>query len=258
MAILHLHLYLPISSTYSVDDLVNYFRGRVDRENKIEHPDDPVDRFADAGVHLDFRSTAVHGSGDFKRSLQDSGSVVVYLGHSTLDSKNMRSVGLSPFGFHTLEIPAITVAKPGQPKPPTLMDFLQASRAKLVILATCASSTFGLEKSKVDPAVVVTNSGSNLTTWSNDSGLALKHFLLLLIGYKIGKNDQPYSPQATTNLFTGAVGAGVPGAVVSKLVARRATIREALEASNAGFKENGSTDRFELAHGEGSTVVFSE
>ena len=247
MAILHLHLYLPISSTYSVDDLVNYFRGRVDRKNKIEHTDDPVDRFAAAGVYLDFRSTAAQGKDTFKSSLRDDGSVVVYLGHSLLDFKNQRSLGLEPQGLHKVEI-----------APDELMKWLEASRAKLVILATCASSTLGLKSLKAGPAVVVTNSGSNLTTWSEDWGLALKHFLLLLIGYKIDKNDQPYSPEARANLLTGAVGAGLLGAVVSKLVAPRATIREALEASNAGFKENGSTDRFELAHGEGSMVVFTE
>jgi hypothetical protein len=53
-----------------------------------------------------------------------------------------------------------------------------------------------------------------------------------LIGYEVGKNDQPLA----RNL--------------------RATIKEALDAANAAFKENTSTDRFELAHGEPSTVVF--
>ena len=34
------------------------------------------------------------------------------------------------------------------------------------------------------------------------------------------------------------------------------SMKEALEAANAAFKENKSDDRFELDFGEGSTIVF--
>ena len=120
-------------------------------------------------------------------------------------------------------------------KPDALMDLLKASKAKLVILATCASSTLGLKKFKADPAVVVTNSGSDLTTWSFNWVQALQPFLLLLIGYEVGKDDQPVARKKG-----------------------RATIKEALDAANAAFKENKADDRFELPHGEPSTVVFPE
>jgi len=115
------------------------------------------------------------------------------------------------------------------------MSVLKASKAKLVILASCASSTLGLEKLKAGPAVVVTKSGSDLLTWSFHWVQALQPFLLLLIGYAVGKNDQPVARKEG-----------------------RATIKEALDASNVAFKENKADDRFELAFGEGSTVVFPE
>jgi hypothetical protein len=38
------------------------------------------------------------GADDFKKSLQDEGAVVVYPGHSALDFKNKRSMGLTPKG----------------------------------------------------------------------------------------------------------------------------------------------------------------
>jgi hypothetical protein len=228
MAILHLHFYANTSVHYSPDKFADYLRGPIDAAH-------PFDRFDDAGVSLDFRSTAAHGTADFKSSLRDDGSVVVYLGHSVPDHRTKRSLGLSFLGNGKADIPAITVAKPGQPKPPDLMDLVGGSRAKLVILATCASSTFGLEKLKAGPAVVVTNSGVNLVTWSANWGIALQHFLLLLIGYEIDGAGQPVARKKG-----------------------RATISEALEAANAAFKKFSTTDRCELAHGEGSMVVFPE
>jgi hypothetical protein len=251
VAILHLHFYLPVSTKppYDVDKFVTYLRGSVDPTTPEQASEPPSDRFDSAGVPLDFKKKALTGTEDFKKSLLDPDSVVVYLGHSVLDFKNKRSLGLSPMGHDSADI-----------APDALMDLLKASKAKLVILATCASSTLGLKNLKVGPAVVVTNSGSDLKTWSNDWGLALKYFLLALIGYTIAEHDKPFSLETRANLFSDIVGAGVTGAVASKLVGRRAraTIREALKASDLGFKENNSTDRFQLAHGEGSKVVFPD
>jgi hypothetical protein len=226
VATLHLHFYLPVSTKppYNVDDFVKYLRGSVDPTTAEEASVPPSDRFDTAGVVLDFQKKAVSGAADFKTSLKDPDSVVVYLGHSVLDFDNKRSLGLSPLAHHTAEI------APGE-----LMDLLKASKAKLVVLATCASSTLGLKNLKMGPAVVVTNSGSNLTTWSFNWVQALQHFLLLLIDYEVGKNDQPVARKKG-----------------------RATIQEALDAANAAFKENKADDRFELPHGEPSTVVFPE
>jgi hypothetical protein len=260
MATLHLHFYLNIAGNYSVDKFVAYLRGSVDPTTPEEASMPPSDRFADAGVTLDFQKKVVSGTADFKRSLQDPGSVVVYLGHSVLDYTNKRSVGLSPMGHNTAEI-----------TPDQLMSLLKASSAKLVILATCASSTLGLEKLRGGPAVVVTNSGSNLKTWSFDWAQALRAFLLLLIGYKIGKNDQPYSLQpqlqaerAVATSLVGAVDGLFAAVLVSQAMALNkghATISQALDAANEAFKGRAKDDgdRFELAYGGPggpSTVVF--
>jgi len=261
MATLHLHFYLPVvAGNYSIDRFVDYLRGSVDPTTPEEASMPPSDRFADAGVTLDFQKKVVSGAADFKKSLQDTGSVVVYLGHSVLDFKNKRSLGLSPMGHDPAEI-----------KPEQLMSLLKASSAQLVILATCASSTLGLEKLKTGPAVVVTNSGANLKTWSYDWAQALRAFLLLLIGYKVGKNDQPYSlePQqkaarAVTTQLVGALDGPFVAALVSQAMALNkghATISQALDAANETFKgrEKDDGDRFELAYGGPggpSTVVF--
>lgn len=223
MATLHLHFYLPIAAHYSVADFANYLRGSVKATTPEQASVPPSDRFDTAGVPLDFQTKAVSGTADFKTSLKDPDSVVVYLGHSVLDFENKRSLGLSPLGHERPDI-----------APGALMDLLKASKAKLVILATCASSTLGLKNLKTGPAVVVTNSGSNLTTWSFNWVQALQPFLLLLIGYEVGKDGQPVARNS------------------------RATIKEALDASNAAFKgrDKDDGDRFELAYGNGSTVVF--
>jgi hypothetical protein len=81
-----------------------------------------------------FQTKAVSGTADFKKSLQDTDFVVVYLGHAVLDYKDKRSLGLSPLGHHTAEI-----------APDALVGLLKDSKAKLVILASCTSSTLGLK-----------------------------------------------------------------------------------------------------------------
>jgi hypothetical protein len=264
MAILHLHLYAPTSLHFSPDMLFNYLRGTV-----VEDPSspfyNPVDRFAAAGVILDYYKNVAHATADFKKSLLDDGSVVAYLGHGVPDNRCMCSRGLSWLGQGSADI------TPGE-----LMGLLTASRAKLVILSTCASSTFGLEKLKAGPAVVVTNSGSDLVTKSGIWGQALAAFLLLLIGYRVNyQTSQPYLPPSPpTTSMTAAVGAGLPAAVgaglpaavaglpaavANKLVTPRTprgSIGQAVDAANEAFKANKTTDRCVLAHGEGSMVVF--
>jgi len=254
MANLHLHLYAPTSLHYSPQMFFDYLLGI--------NADHPFGRFDEAGVTLDFYSNVAHAPADFKKSLLDDGSVVVYLGHGVPDPKCKCSRGLSWLGHGIADI-----------TPYALMDLLKDSRAKLVILATCASSTFGLEKLKAGPAVVVTNSGSDLVTYSAKWAIALQHFLLLLIGYGVGKDGQPYSLQQTMGVITtttvladallaSLTSGGLATGEVSQVVARvdrnnfHATIRQALDAANEAFKANKTTDRCELAHGEGSMVVF--
>ena len=56
MATLHLHFYLPVvAGNYSIDKFVDYLRGSVDPTTPEEASMPPSDRFADAGVTLDFQ-----------------------------------------------------------------------------------------------------------------------------------------------------------------------------------------------------------
>ena len=212
----HLHFYLPITSNYSATQFYEWLRGPED----FDHP---LNRWEEAGIHLIFHSAANSGAEDFKKSLQDPGAVVVYLGHSALDFKNKRSLGLTPKGLHTAELP-----------PETLMSLLKKSKASLVILASCASNTC-VGKLSGGPAVVVTDSGDNLKTWSFDWAQALGAFLFVLLGFEVGGSGQP-TPRKKG----------------------RGTINEALDASTEAFKNQNTTDRFKLANGDGSTIIFPE
>jgi hypothetical protein len=210
----HLHFYLLVTSSYSATQYYDWLRGPVDADH-------PFDRWEEAGVNLIFHSARNSGADDLKKSLQDPGTVVVYFGHSSLDFKNKRCVGLTPKGLNKAEIPAAT-----------LVSLLEKSKAKLVILATCASSTC-VGKLTAGPGVVVTESGANLKTWSFDWAQALGPFLFVLLGYEVGPSGQP-TPRKQG----------------------RGTINEALDAANEAFKNQKTDDRFTLANGDGSKVVF--
>ena len=85
--------------------------------------------------------------------------------------------------------------------------------------------------------MVVTNSQGNLKTWSNDWANALGPFLFVLLGF-----DLPPSAIQPTLRKEG-----------------RGKLSEAIDAANAAFKVNQKTDdRFELANGSDSTVIFPE
>jgi hypothetical protein len=210
----HLHLYLIITTSYSAENFYEWLRGPIDYDH-------PISRWEEAGIDLIFHSTKDSGGNDFKTSLLETGAVVVYLGHSVLDYKKKRSVGLTPKGLDKAEI-----------TPETLMSLLKKSKAGLVILATCASSTC-VGKLTGGPAVVVTDSGDNLKTWSYDWAEALAAFLFVLLGYELDASRQPVPRKKG-----------------------RGTISQALDASNEAFKNQKTTDRFVLANGDGSKVVF--
>jgi hypothetical protein len=214
----YLHFYLPVTASYTAVDLYEWIRGPEDSE----HPPG-LGRWDDANVELKPYYDTKSGAAAFKKSLLDTGAVVVYLGHSALDDKNKRSLGLTPQGLDKAEI-----------MPETVMSLLKQSKAALVILASCASSTL-VGKLTGGPALVVTDSGPNLKTWSNDWGQALPAFLLMLIGYEV-PGSQP----------------------VSRKGGRHGTISEALDAANEAFKNQKTTDHFVLANGNGSTVIFPE
>jgi len=210
----HLHFYLTITTSYSPFAFYEWLRGPEDYDH-------PLNRWDEAGINLIFHSKTASGADDFKKSLQNTGAVVVYLGHSVLDFKKKRSVGLTPKGLDKAEI-----------TPETLMSLLKTSKAGLVILATCASSTC-VGKLTGGPAVVVTDSGDDLKTWSFDWAQALAAFLLVLIGYEVGASGQPESRKKG-----------------------RGTLSEALDAANEAFKNQKTADRFVLANGDGAKVLF--
>lgn len=210
----HLHFYMPITGNYSATQFYEWLRGPEDYDH-------PLSRWEEAGINLIFHSEKNSGVADFKKSLQDPGAVVVYLGHSTLDFKNKRSLGLTPKGSARAEIP-----------PGTLMSLLNKSKASLVILASCASETC-VGKLTGGPAVVVTASGNNLKTWSFDWAQALGAFLLVLLGFEVDASGQP-TPRKKG----------------------RGTINEALDASAEAFKGQKTDDRFKLVNGEGSRIIF--
>jgi hypothetical protein len=210
----HLHFYLDPTSSYSATSLFEYIRGPEDFNN-------PLNRWDEAGINLVLHTKIDSGTEDFKKSLQEPDAVVVYLGHSALDFKNKLSMGLTPKGSRFAEIP-----------PDKLMALLKQSKASLVVLATCASSTL-VGKLTGGPAVVVTNSQSNLKTWSNDWANALGPFLFVLLGFELAPSGQP-TPRKEG----------------------RGKISEALNAANEAFKAQKTDDRFELANGKDSTVIF--
>ena len=76
---------------------VNYLRGTIVEDQSSPYYN-PVDRFAVAGVYLDFYSNVAHATADFQKSLLDDGSVVVYLGHGVPDPTCKCSRGLSWLG----------------------------------------------------------------------------------------------------------------------------------------------------------------
>lgn len=212
----HLHFYMPVTGSYSATSLFEWLRGPED----FDHP---LTRWAEADIGLILHKDKNSAVGDFKKSLQEPGAVVVYLGHSALDFKNKRSLGLTPTGSSKPEIPAETVT-----------PLLQKSKASLVILASCDSQSC-VGKLTGGPAVVVTDSGKDLKTWSTDWAHALGAFLFVLLGFDLDASEQPQPRKKG-----------------------RGTINEALDASAEAFKNAKTTDRFKLVNGDGSTIIFAQ
>jgi hypothetical protein len=200
---------------YSQQDFIDWFRA----------PDDPripdVGKWSVEGIDLEIFTNTKSGVKDFEKSLQRKGAIVVYIGHSTLDSGNEHhSLGLTPQGESHAEIPNAT-----------LRTLLGKSAASLVIIASCDSKT-AVGTLSSGPPVIVQNSGANRVTLIPRMANAVGTFLFLLIGWERDGQGQPNDPHKGGH----------------------ATINEALAASAAEFK--GMDDRFELVHGDGSIKLF--
>ncbi len=217
------HLYLPI--TVTGDKAGDKGFSAEDYFSWIEGPVDQYDsgRWSNEGISLEHKTDSKSGVAEFKKSLQRKGAVVVYLGHSTLDQYNgNNSMGLTPQGKSTPEIPNAT-----------LRTLLSKSAASLVIIASCDSKT-SVGKITDGPPVIVTNSGADKMTNTTHWAQALGAFFFLLIGLEIDSKGQPSM----------------------KRKAGHATINDALAASADAFKAAGTGDRFELANGDGTIVLF--
>lgn len=221
------HLYLPVTvkgdkpgdKGFSAQDFFNWIKGTTDDPT----PDDgkvhewQQDHWEQQGVSLELKTAYASGVADFKKSLQAKNTIVIYLGHSTLDQYHgNQSMGLTPQGHAKPEIPN-----------DELRTLLKKSTASLVIIASCDSIT-AVGKLGDGPAVMVTDSGSDRMTntipWSN----AIGAFLFPLIGLSLDSGRQPTIQRKGGH----------------------ATIGEALDASSEAFDKAGTKDRFKLIHGD--------
>jgi hypothetical protein len=211
----HLHLYLPITVTkYTAQKYYEYIRGPEPGPND---PDHWTNRWDEGGIslvpHFDIKTAVA----DFKKSLQESGAVVVYMGHTTLDLKKGVALGLTPKGGKQPEIPT-----------KDLTDLLKKAKASLIVLAGCDSKSC-IGTFSGGPVVVVTDSGKDLKTNTLEWAPALRAFLDVLIGSEVDDKGK-------VMLLSGGPG----------------TVNDALDAATREFVKVKSEDRFKLAHGKGS------
>ena len=248
----HLHYYLDVvTAHYRPDKWFEYLRG-------------PVEDARWADIELDCQSNPGGGVLAFQQSLRDPGSVVIYCGHSALDTPRQFSLGLTPSAplayaeiadMERWEMLDKKRVLPGGEKPPPpkgdLMSWLKTSPARVVILASCGSATipWGLSLANFNakgaatwqrkvgaggPAVIVTKSQVYLTTESYNWAYALAGFLFDLIDYDVDSPGQP----------------------VPRKNPRGGTIQSALNAANTEFMKAKAPDAFVLVKGDGSQDVF--
>jgi len=157
-------------------------------------------RFQLAGVEINLVNNSSTAVADFKGSLKVAGSVVVYFGHTVLGPKT--TLGLAP-NDPPARKPGITCA--------ALTNFLNAGKAKIVVLAGCATSQC-LTKIKGDTVVIVTQSGKDRIT-----------------------NTLQWAPAIK--------------ALLDELLAS-GTVGDALAAANKSFAKASSTDSFKMINGD--------
>jgi hypothetical protein len=230
---INLHFYLPITvkgdkpgkKGFSADDFFHWLLGKSDDfvQDANGTPVYQQGYWEDQGVTLDLKQKTDSGVADFKRSLQQPNTIVVYLGHSTLDKNNSyHSMGLTPHGNALPEIPT-----------KELRTLLAQSKASLVILCSCDSLT-AAGKISGGPAVIATDSGPDRETNTKDWANALGPFLFALIGLELDGGRQP------NRLRKGG----------------HATIQEALDIANKEFADGKTGDSFKLVNGDGSVKLI--
>ncbi len=165
-----------------------------------------ANRFDLAGLSINLISNPSTAAIDFKSSLQSTGSVVVYFGHTVLGTN--RTLGLTPYD-------------PGRQKPditcPELTNLLNTAKAKIVVLAGCATSQC-ITKIRGDTVVIVTQSGKDRLT-----------------------NTLQWAPAIKALLDEFLAGG---------------TVGDALAAANKNFSKASSTDKFQMINGDPTLKVI--
>jgi hypothetical protein len=178
----------------------------------------PFDPF---GVTMTPFEDVKKGLEDFKKSIATSGTIVVYMGHTSLVEKSKKvfvAEGLAPEG-----------AKKTILKNAALVGLLEKAKANIVILAGCATDACIPAKLKNGVIVITTASGRDGVTHSAYWARALTGFLLALVGWKFD------------------------GQTVTQLASGTATVQEAIAIGNKLFPAG---DSFVLSSGDGSVREF--
>jgi hypothetical protein len=208
-----LHFYLPIPQTPKA--YVEYLDYSWDKTG--------VGPFTAMSVTLSMLTDAKKGIDDFKASAKSSGTIAVYMGHTSLikKGKEIVALGLAPQG--------------GKKKILTnkeIVSLLEKAKANIVILAGCSTHTCVKVSSKLQKngvIVITTASGRDGVTYSSFWARAITGFLLALVGWEFdGKN-------------------------VTQRMAGTSSVQEAIDIGNKFFPKG---DSFVLASGDGSIREF--
>jgi hypothetical protein len=206
-----LHFYLPIPR--GLPAFLKFLNHSWD--NTGQGPFDPF------GLTMTPFEDVKKGLEDFKRSIGASGTIVVYMGHTSLVEKTKKvfvAEGLAPEG-----------AKKTILKNAALVALLEKAKANIVILAGCATDACVPKKLKNGVIVITTASGRDGVTHSAYWARALTGFLLALVGWKFD------------------------GTTVTQIPTGSATVNEAIEIGNESFPPG---DSFVLASGNGDVREF--
>jgi hypothetical protein len=209
---IRLHLYLSMPQT--PDEFVEYLNYSWDKTGI-----GPFDLF---GVTFTKLTNAKQGIDEFKKSLSYSGTIAVYMGHTSLVPKKGKT---KPYVAQGLDPPLSKKILSNA----ALVALLEKASANIVILAGCATDACVPKKLKNDVIVITTASGADGTTNSAFWAQALTAFLLALAGWDFD------------------------GKTVTQRSGGTATVKEAIEAGNKFFPKGES---FVLASGDGSIREF--
>jgi hypothetical protein len=211
-----LHFYLPLPpDDQAKQAFVDYLDYSWDKTG--------TGPFSALAVRLTLITDEKKGIQDLKQSLTLSGTVVVYMGHTSLvqvkraRAKTFVAQGLTPQLGKT-----ILRNRP-------LVALLEKAKANIVILAGCSTDACVPRKLKNDVIVITTASGRDGVTHSAFWARALTGFLLALAGWEFD------------------------GKQVTQRNAGRATVNEAIAVGNKFFPQG---DHFVLASGDGSRGEF--